>query len=209
MWLKWPVNVWNLHCWAPPHPRMKWAAHPCWNIKVPSDLISPRWRRSCSCWFSTPHRSPLQLFLICLLRLVVLYKSTAVIRSPGNVKNGFLVGFSVLGAVSESHDILAMLAAELQGWHFGPADSLVFTGLSKQRWMFYHDICYRHLWCHEAESSWLWWSSGATSRLIFVSWPDVSISTGLVYMRWKHSVVSDGLPINLSCSLCWLLIIRR
>lgn len=47
------------------------------------------------------HHKPLQLFLICLLRLIILYKeSTALIHNPENVRHS---SFEV-----ESHDFLAM-----------------------------------------------------------------------------------------------------
>lgn len=120
---KWPVNVWHLHCWIPKtngcmmYLPMKPAVHPY--IKVPSDLISPRWRRSCSCcWFFMLHRNPLQLFLMCLLCLVVLYKeSTALIHCPGNVRHSFLTGFRVFGAVSGSKISWPFSqAAELPEW---------------------------------------------------------------------------------------------
>lgn len=99
---------------------MKAAVRPCWNIKVPSDLIPWRWRRSCSCWFLMPHSNRLQLSLICSLCLVVFYKvSTALIHRPWNVRPCFLICW-VFGVISGS-DISWLFSHDSVIQSVGPA----------------------------------------------------------------------------------------
>lgn len=119
-------------------PLMKPAEHPCWNIEVPPDLISPRWRRSCGSWFLMLRHNPLRLLLICSLCLVVLYKAfTAINNSHENLSNVLLDWlfrgcFWISGLFSypcsRAPGVAMSVCCLLVGW----STTLVLTEISQQ-----------------------------------------------------------------------------
>ncbi len=144
----------SINCCIMYVPLMKPQVHLWRNIKAPSDLFSPKWRRSCSCWFFMPHS-------ICFSSGSLASSAYVRIRlhsvhRPENVRNVFLIDFKVL----EFHDILAMLELQRrQGASVGWSPLWFSLKYLNNCWMCRHDI-------------WLWRSSNfqcsATMRFTFV-----------------------------------------